>query len=586
MKSQESRCPLNLEQRFSKMTKQAKSKPLDVKTVTVSDKEALLTRIDACSQTAEDALLIRQIFDIIEILREKVALNETRIKALLKQIFGITSEKTEKIQEALKEMDRETVITNNSEVESKMSKKISESQKSDFEQADQKAKGHGRNGADAYTGAKRISIAHPELTPGDKCPECFQGKVYLQKQPGVFIQIIGSSPLQAAVYELTKLRCNLCGEVFQAPPPKEIAEQMTGPKHYDETAKSMIALLRYGAGLPMYRLAELQKQLGIPLPVSTQWDKIRELSYHLMPVYKALIRQAAQGELFYNDDTGMKVLSLKKEIAEEVKTQKGKTRTGIFTTGIISVVEKQRIALYFSGRKHAGENITDLLEKRQAGLSPPIQMSDAKSGNTPKNIEVIECCCNTHARRNFVNVAEDFPDQCLYVITEVFSRIYHYDAFAKQNGLSPEERLKYHQDNSGPIMDAFYLWLEKQFEEKLVEPNSSLGKAITYTFNHWEKLTRFLQVPRAPLDNNICEQMLKKAILHRKNSLFYKTEGGAQLGDLFMSLIYTCQLAGVNLFDYLTQLQLHTTSVSLSPDQWFPWNYKETTCHLTIKASA
>ncbi len=568
------------------MIKQPKTKPFEVKILTVSDKEALLTRIDACSQTAEDAQLIRQIFDIIEILREKVELNETRIKVLLKQFFGIKSEKTEKIKEALKETDRETVVTNNSEVESKPSNKISESQKSDTEQADQKAKGHGRNGADAYTSAKRITIAHPELTPGGKCPECFQGKVYLQKQAGVFIQITGAPPLQATVYELTKLRCNLCGEVFQAPLPQEIANQKAGAKHYDETAKSMIALLRYGAGLPMYRLCELQSRLGVPLPVSTQWDKIRELSCHLTPVYNELIRHAAQGELFYNDDTGVKVLSLIKEIAEEVKTQKGKTRTGIFTTGIISVVEKQRIALYFSGRKHAGENISDLLEKRHAGLSPPIQMSDAKSGNTPKNIEVIESCCNTHARRNFVNVAEDFPDQCLYVITEVFGKIYHYDTLAKKDALSPEDRLKFHQDNSGPVMDTFYHWLENQFEEKLAEPNSSLGKAITYMFNHWEKLTRFLQVPGAPLDNNICERMLKKAILHRKNSLFYKTEGGAQLGDLFMSLMVTCNLAGVNPFDYLTQLQIHTARVSLKPDQWFPWNYKETIAYLTIKVSA
>jgi transposase len=557
-----------------------KQKLPKLKRMTPEELEALLQRTEEIIPP-EDAQAIRQITETLNFILENAAKNEVRIKALLRQIMGIKSEKAKIIKAAL---NAQKDVKNEMKLDTSMDS--TKSQDSKTKPVSQKPKGHGRNGVDTYTGADRITIAHSELTPGDDCPECFQGKVYLQKQPGVFIHITGSSPLQTVVYEMEKLRCNLCGEVFQALPPQEIAKQMVGPKHYAETAKSMIALLRYGAGLPMYRLAELQKQLGIPLPVSTQWDKIRELSYHLMPVYNALIKQAAQGELFYNDDTGMKVLSLKKEIAEEVKTQKGKTRTGIFTTGIISEVEKQRIALYFSGRKHAGENITDLLEKRHAGLSPPIQMSDAKSGNTPKNIEVIESCCNTHARRNFVNVAEDFPDQCLYVITEVFGRIYHYDMLAKQNGLSPEVRLKYHQDNSGPIMDAFYLWLEKQFDEKLVEPNSSLGKAITYTFNHWEKLTRFLQVPGAPLDNNICERMLKKAILHRKNSLFYKTEGGAQLGDLFMSLIYTCQLAGVNPFDYLTQLQIHTTLVSQAPDQWFPWNYKETIGHLTIKASA
>ena len=564
-----------------------KQKLPKLKRMTPEELEALLQRTEEIIPP-EDAQAIRQITETLNFILENAAKNEVRIKALLRQIMGIKSEKAKRIKAALNaQMDAQNKMElpdkNGTELDTSMDS--TKSQDSKTKPASQKPKGHGRNGVDAYTGADRITIAHLELTPGDDCPECFQGKVYLQKQPGVFIQIIGSSPLQAVVYEMEKLRCNLCGEVFQAQPPKDLADKK-GSRHYDETAKSMIALLRYGAGLPMYRLCELQSRLGVPLPVSTQWDKIRELSQHLIPVYNELIRHAAQGELFYNDDTGVKVLSLIKEIAEEVKTQKGKTRTGLFTTGIISVVEKQRIALYFSGRKHAGENISDLLKNRHAGLSPPIQMSDAKSGNTPKNIEVIESCCNTHARRNFVNVAEDFPDQCLYVITEVFGRIYHYDTLANQNGLSPEDRLKFHQDNSGPVMDAFYRWLEKQFEEKLAEPNSSLGKAITYMFNHWEKLTRFLQVPGAPLDNNICERMLKKAILHRKNSLFYKTEGGAQLGDLFMSLMVTCNLAGVNPFDYLTQLQIHTTQVSQKPGRWFPWNYQKTIACLSIKASA
>ncbi len=565
-----------------------KQKLPKLKRMSPAELEALLQRTEEIIP-AEDAQALRHLTETLNFILENALKKDVRIKTLLKQIMGIKSEKTKKIKAALNtQMDAqgETDLPCQNTTETDASLDFAESQALQTEPTRQQSKGHGRNRVSAYTGAKRITIGHPELTPGDNCPECFQGKVYHPKQPGVFIHITGVSPLQAAVYELEKLRCNLCGEIFQAPLPQEIANQKSGSKHYDESAKSMIALLRYGAGIPMYRLSELQKRLGIPLPVSTQWDKIQEIGGQVTPVYHALIRLAAQGELFYNDDTGMKVLSLSKEIAEAVKNQKGKIRTGIFTTGIISVVVKQRIALYFSGRKHAGENFTELLKKRQAGLSPPIQMSDAKSGNTPKDIKVIECNCNTHARRNFVNVAEDFPDQCLYVITEVFGKIYHYDTLAKQNSLSPEERLKYHQDNSGPIMAAFYLWLEKQFDEKLVEPNSSLGKAITYTFNHWEKLTRFLQVPGAPLDNNICERMLKKAILHRKNSLFYKTEQGAQLGDMFMSLIVTCNLDGINPFDYLTQLQINATRVSQAPEQWFPWNYQETITNLSIKSSA
>jgi transposase len=109
-----------------------------------------------------------------------------------------------------------------------------------------------------------------------------------------------------------------------------------------------------------------------------------------------------------------------------------------------------------------------------------------------------------------------------------------------------------------------------------VEPNSGLGGAISYLLNHWQRLTLFLRQVGAPIDNNVCERALKKAILHRKNSLFYRTENGAKVGDLFMSLIHTAELCGANPFDYLTQLQRHADELKRSPSQWMPWNYRDT----------
>jgi transposase len=116
-------------------------------------------------------------------------------------------------------------------------------------------------------------------------------------------------------------------------------------------------------------------------------------------------------------------------------------------------------------------------------------------------------------------------------------------------------------------------WMATQFAERKVEPNSGLGQAIRYMQKHWEKLTLFLRKAGAPLDTNIVERSLKKAILHRKNALFYKTQNGAGVGDLFMSLIHTCELHGVNAFDYLTELQRHAGELSRNPQAWLPWNY-------------
>ncbi len=212
------------------------------------------------------------------------------------------------------------------------------------------------------------------------------------------------------------------------------------------------------------------------------------------------------------------------------------------------------MALFFSGRQHAGENLADVLKLRAAELPPPIQMCDALSRNLPGELKTIVAHCLAHARRNFVDIYDRFPEPCGYLL-ETLAVVYHNDASARADKLSPEARLHYHQQHSQPVMEQLHDWLKRQFDDKLVEPNSALGGAIRYMQNHWQKLTLFLRQAGAPLDNNVCERALKKAILHRKNALFYKTLNGARVGDLFMSLIYTCELNEVNPFDYLTRLQ-------------------------------
>lgn len=439
-------------------------------------------------------------------------------------------------------------------------------------------KGHGRNGADAYRGAEQIDVPHESLRPGDACPNCTQGTVYEVSRPGVLVRITGQAPVAAEVYRLQKLRCNLCGKVFTAQPPAGV-----GDRKYDATAGSMIALLKYGSGMPFNRLEGLQGNLDILLPASTQWDIVRDQAKHLHPVHAELIRQASGGDVLYNDDTGTKILELMGKHAQQRALTKGsveggaqkKERTGLFTSGIVSTRDGLRIALFFSGRQHAGENLKDVLVQRAEELAPPIQMCDALSRNLPAELETIVANCLAHGRRQFVEVAECFPEPCHHVL-ESLAVIYRNDAIARRRNLSPAARLEFHQAESGPTMTELHAWLSRQFEDRLVEPNSSLGRAIAYMLKHWEKLTLFLRVPGAPLDNNICERALKKAILHRKNSLFYKTENGAHVGDVFMSLIYTCELCGANPLDYLTELERHADELAENPGRWMPWNYRET----------
>ena len=124
-------------------------------------------------------------------------------------------------------------------------------------------------------------------------------------------------------------------------------------------------------------------------------------------------------------------------------------------------------------------------------------------------------------------------------------------------------------------MNKLYAWFGQQFKEKKIEPNSNLGTAINYMKKRWGELIKFTEITGAPLDNNICEQALKKAILLRKNALFYKTSRGSQVGDIFISLIQTCEMNKINSFEFLKAVLDHKTEVLAFPQNWTPFNFRE-----------
>ena len=516
--------------------------------LTEPEAHALLQRLDAGSLTADDSRVLGIMLKSWLWLSGVVRHNRITIKELKKLIFGAKTEKTQKV------------------LKSKTTGKPNGGKTA----PGKKRKGHGRNGADAYAGAERVCLKCAKVRPGDRCPECGKGKLYPYK-PGEIVCIRGQAPIQATVYEQERLRCNLCGAWFKAAVP----EEATGPK-YDPSSASMMGLLHYGCGFPFNRLDALQDNLGIPLPSSTQWDVLNDLAHEIHPLFDEIHRQAAQGEVFHNDDTKGRVLALEKKIAEEIEACRARgeaCRTGVFTTGIVAETEGRHIALFFTGRKHAGENLRDLLGQRPKHLPTPIQMCDALSRNAPPGFNRLLANCLCHGRREFVKIIEDFPDECRHVL-ETLREVYKNDAIAKDRGMSKEDRLAFHRQNSKPIMDTFFHWLNDQLDEKKIEPNSRMGGAINYMRKHWKELTLFLRVPGAPLDNNICERALKTPIRHRNNSLFFKTEQGAWVGDVFMSLIHTCRLNGVNAFEYLRTIAQHAPRAAAAPAQWLPWNYR------------
>lgn len=556
-------------------------------TLSTQDGEALIARVHESGLSAEDAGVVEQVirlyFWVIFSLQE-AKLSVKRLRTLL---FG-------KGPKAPKPPAPGTASTSNVPVgeggrtgalpprdeeaaDGAPAASVADPRASGPEATSKSTGGHrlgtGRLGAEAYEGAERVVCRHEELAVGQRCPVCGQGTLY-ELPPGSEIRINGHALLSALRYELQKLRCSACGQLFTAPLPPE-----AGTEKYNARARAVLAIGRYYLGLPFYRVQDYQAMLGVPVPDATQWDLIEQVGDCGYVVFERLERLAAQGELIYQDDTSVRVLTLLKanqEIhaqAEALGLSRAKERTGMYTTALVVKVGEQTICLYYSGRAHAGENLAALLTQRKADQDKPVVMSDALPRNEVEETTLIRCHCLAHGRRQFSDLEDVFPGECRVVI-EALKQVFDHDEEARDTQMSPEARLVYHQDVSGPIMEALKKWRDTQVTDRLVEPNSALGKAIAYMQSHWDTLTRFLSVPGAPLDNNVAERALKLFIRQRKNSLFYKTEYSAYIASMLTSLIATCRYAGVNALEYLVALQEHRAEVFTDPSAWLPWTYQ------------
>jgi transposase len=527
--------------------------------------EGVLKRVQPLIATTDHRLLtatVHTLHQVIVVLEDK----STRIGRLRQMIFG---KKSEKSRDVLKPASASTA-----------------GPPQEKPKRAAPPPGHGRNRVEAYSGATTVCIRHPQFQSGARCPECLKGKLY-PFEPTQLIRITGQAALSATRYVLEKLRCALCGMLFTAPLPAGVSKEKYAP-----SAVAMLAVVKYQLAVPSNRLKELQASLGVPLPPATQAQLLDDGARTLRPVFEALVYVAAQGSVFYNDDTTARILELmraaKARQAPAPTTARQRTadqpRTGVFTTGIVVTSAEHRIALFFTGPQHAGENLAAVLARRNPGLPAPIQICDALACNTVPACDTEVAYCNTHARRKMVELVTRFPEQCAWVIG-IYRVVYHNEQHCKDQGLSDEARLAWHQTHSAGPMADLRRWCHEQFEQRHVEPNSALGKAISYLTKHWEKLTLFLRKAGVPLDTNIVEQTLKTPILVRKNALFFKTLKGAGCADLFMSLTKTCRFHGVDAFHYLTSLLSHAPQLQQSPDKWLPWNYTQTLAALTPNTS-
>ena len=500
--------------------------------------------------------LLGSLLSLVNLLQQKNA----SISRLKRMLFGPRSDNRTAHKQEL-EPDTESTPKTGSATTDEPPTAASSAPTAAAEQRKHTRVGHGRMAAAAYTGATVVRCTDPELKAGDRCPQC-AGHLYDTNVPSIFIRLTGQPIIGATRYEQQVLRCSACQERSTAPLPEGVEA-----RKYDATADVAIALAKYGAGIPCYRLEQLQEACGVPLPESVQFERSEVVADTLLPVYLRMNELAACGEVLYSDDTRVRILDLIKEN----KQQKQDERKGVQTSVVVAEAGTKLIALYFSGRRHAGENLQQLLERRTEGLGRPIQMADALAANWKRQeADGEEAKCLAHARRQFTEIERIYPPECGRVL-EAITEVYRIDAQTKE--MSAQDRLQHHQQESGPVMRELKEWVDKQFVDKTVEPHSSLGKALAYLRTHWAELTKFLVVEGCPLDNNRAERALKPVVVLRKNALFYKTEHGAAVGDQIQSVIETCKLNGVNVWQYLLEVMKNAHAVRKSPPAWMPWTY-------------
>lgn len=509
-------------------------KPKPIKLAELKD---LQCQVKTRQLSEEQWLTVDLVFILLIKITEIIEKNKPSIKQIKKYLIG---EDTEKIDDRNESENESEIIGTN---EAKPRKKV---------------KGHGRHKAEDYKKAKEVKCKHQELKAGGKCPDKYcSGQLQKYKREAKFTQFEGQALVGATNYRQEVLRCGDCQRTYTADLPQGVKSIK-----YTPTADAAIALAKYGSGMPWNRLSQLQKSFGVIFSASVMWERCELVANALLAIFIELKIMAALCSVLYYDDTSVKIIDCQPSLAEK--------RKGIRTTCMVADLGAEKIALYVSGRKHAGDNANELLEKRPPEQQKVIRMSDALSANLVDTADDVVSLCLSHGSRKFVEIKKSNLEYCSYVLEQI-SKVYENDKETKT--LTPEERLIYHQEKSGPIMKKLKDWIQDKFDKKLVEPNSALGKAFNYLTGHWEGLTCFLKNGLAPLDNNLCERAIKLVVLHRKNALYYRNDTGAAVSDVISSIIQTCKLNNVSAYEYLVAIIENQREARKNPHCWLPWNY-------------
>jgi len=452
-------------------------------------------------------------------------------------------------------------------------------------QAETRRKGHGRNGAGAFTNAEHVMHTLMAGVIGAICDACGIGRMSRYREKLV-VAIKGQPLFGCAVHHFEQARCKLCGAIITAEG-QAIVTRGLGSSYitYDWSACAMLVVMHYCAGLPFKRMEALQAGWGIPMPDANQWALADASADLLLPLYNAVERHGVRHATALRiDDTGSMIIEVRQKIRaeiaalEELGASTNDVRTGINATGVHLETEQGKVLLFFTGRHHAGEIIDRILEHRSATQHSNmklVKVSDAASKNFSHahRDELEEAVCNAHAYLKFRAVKDQYAEE--YALAgEVYKQVFDNDDVAKAKGMSAHERMLHHRTYSLPEMKRLKKMCSDKLQSKLVEPNSPLWEPLTFIINQWDRLTKFCEVPGIPLDSNVVEQMLIIPVRYLAGSFNYRSQNGAEVGDLHMTLVATANANGVEPVAYLTECLANHEDLAQRPEHYLPWVYR------------
>jgi hypothetical protein len=449
-------------------------------------------------------------------------------------------------------------------------------------------KGHGRNGAAAFSSAQEVLHVLGLGLLGALCAACGIGRMSPYRDK-VIIRVVGQSIFGAERHRFEQVRCRLCGAILRADGMDLLVLNGIGTSYvtYHWSACAMLIVMHYFAGAPFKRLEALHRGWGIPMPDANQWQLVDRCHDLLAPLYKAIERHGIHYAITLRiDDTGSMIVELRRQIQDEIAAiellgeSARNVRTGINATGVYLETDQVRVVLFFTGRHHAGEIIDQLLQHRRsvakATENKLVKVTDAASKNFDHaQADLLEeAVCNAHAFLKFRAIKDAFPVE-YGLAGEVYKNVFDNDDEAKARGLDPIERMHFHRSRSMPQMERLWQMCKQKLDAKLVEPHSPLWEPISFIINQWERLTRFCEVPGVPLDSNLVEQTLIIPVRYLAGSFAYKTQNGADVGDRHMSLVATANANGVEPVAYLTHCLENHRDLAERPEHYLPWAYKQ-----------